>query len=279
MWRTRVTVAFDATCVCAVRAVRGWRDWKMQVFAREALSAGALVPSTVEANIVRPVEVLAALDRLKRRVGGPNVRALAMLPSGVALLIRVDAPREATTDFHRFRIASDLPYPAAEAVIDLLRLGGGAAILGAVRRGVIQDYEKALAQTGWLPKRVDLAPLAALDRLRRRPPSSGVGVDLILGDAAFLIAAWTGGVLKTIRHRRRDGRQDEMERLWDEVNRTVAQVAEGAAPVVRVVGSGARVFLMHMHALGRSATLAWELHHDTLDVEGAELAWIGAALR
>ena len=115
-----MTVAFDATSVCAVRAVRGWRDFRMQIFAREKLSPGALLPSPVEANIVRPDEVLAALAGLRQRMGEPSVRALAVLPSGIARLIRIDAPRETATDFHRFQIASDLPYPASEAVIGLL---------------------------------------------------------------------------------------------------------------------------------------------------------------
>lgn len=193
-------------------------------------------------------------------------------------MTRLESPRGSLSEIDRIRIAQSLPYPASEAVIDALRLGRGVVVAGAVRRAVVQGYEKLFTDAGWLPERIDLAPLAALSRLRRKPPHAGAGIDVILGDAAYSIAAWSTGALKIFRNRRRVHGSDEMGRLWEEIDRTATLMGETAASRVRVVGSDAIEFLAHASSIGRSATAAWELRHKSLGMEGAELSWIGAAL-
>jgi hypothetical protein len=84
----------------------------------------------------------------------------------------------------RFRLASSLPYPPGEAVVDVLPLGGGRLLGAAVRRSVVAEYESVATAAGFEQEGVDLAPLVALAGLARRAS----GVHVILGDAALSLA-------------------------------------------------------------------------------------------
>jgi hypothetical protein len=276
--RPRITIALDASGVVGIDAIWRFRGWRLNSFARAPLGPGALVPSAVDSNFVRPNDVLAALSSLRRRLGASGRKALFMLPDGVARLARLESPRRSFAEKHRIRLAQNLPYPSSEAVIDALYLGDDVFVAGAVRRGIVQEYERLIIEAGWAPERIDLAPLAALSRLRHKPPHEGAGIDVILGDVALSIAAWSAGALKFLRNRRRAHGSNEMERLWAEVDRTIALLGEAADHRVRVVGTDALEFLAYASSIGRSATPAWELRHRSFDMEGAELSWLGAAL-
>jgi hypothetical protein len=272
-------VAFDARSVCAARSALGVRGWSLAAFTREPLEPGTLVPSASDSNIARPAEMLAALNRVRRRLAETNQKVVVVLPDGIARVACVNASRWASADYHRFCIAPGLPYPANEAIVDQLRLKGGLSVIGAVRRGVVQGYEAILEEVDWAPKRVDLAVFAALESLQRKPPCLGVAVDLILADTAYSLLAWSGGMMRIFRQRRRDRSPGEPQRLWNEVDRTSALLAKAETPVVRIVGPGAHELRAHAASIGRPVTLAWELHQDGLEMEGAELSWLGATLR
>jgi hypothetical protein len=275
-----LTVAFDATAVCAALVSRGLRGRRLRSFGRAGLSPGALLPQPLETNVQRPDEAGEALRGVLRGLEAGRGRVSMILPDGVARMGLLEVPTGvAPEEYARFRWAQGLPYPAAEAIVDVLPLGEGRAVVAAVRRGVVLEYEAVAARAGLSPARVDLAPLAALSALVRDPPAEAAAVDVILGDAAYCLAGSHDGALRVLRNRRRDAGASEAERLCREVDRTAALAGNGTGPPsVRVVGAGARALIGELQRSGRAAVPGWPLEGPGLPMEAAELAWLRAAL-
>jgi hypothetical protein len=161
-------------------------------------------------------------------------------------------------------------------MVDVMALGQGRFLGAAVRRSVVAEYEGAASAAGWSQERLDLAPLAALDGLLRRPPEGGAGIDVILGDAGLSLAAYRDGGLRAFRSRLRDQDDDEVARVQAEVERTA--VAAGLdSHHVRVVGSGARSLIHALSFRGVAASAGWDAPVEGLPFEACELAWLGAA--
>lgn len=270
-------LAFDASAVSG--ALLGWTFGGMRIrgFARAALSPGALVPSAVEPNVARAPEVREAVARVAAELAFGRAPVAIVAPQGVARLLLLDLPDGVDPmEFARFRIG-DLPYPPAEAVVDTLPVRGGRVVAAAIRRLVVEDYEAVVAAAGIVQERFDLTSLAALAGLLKDPAGDGLTLDVILGDAAYAIAAHRAGVLSVVRHRRRDRRDGEAARLRVETERTAA-LAGGPLDSVRVVGSGAESLLREWKAAGLAATAGWEGEGSGVPRDAAELPWLGALL-
>ena len=279
-FRGELTVAFDASGVCGAALSRGLRRPRLRSFRRVPLVPGALVPHPLDVNLRRPEDVENALRRALDGMDAARSRVCLVLPDGVARIGLVEVPPGvAPEEYARFRWTQALPYPAAEAIVDVLPLGAGRAVAAAVRRRVALEYEAAAERAGLSPGRVDLAPLAALSALLRDPPAGPASVDVILGDAAYCLAASHDGALRVLRNRRRDADAGEADRLGREVDRTADFAGNGAGPLpVRVVGPGARGLIGELLRAGRAAGPGWEMDGGGLPVEAAELPWLGAAL-
>ena len=279
-FRGELTVAFDASGVCGAVVSRGLRRPRLRSFRRVPLGPGALAPHPLDVNLRRPEEVEEALRRALEGLDAGRGRVSLILPDGVARIGLLDVPAGvAPEEYARFRWTQALPYPAAEAIVDVLPLGAGRAVGAAVRRRVALEYEAVAERAGLSPGRVDLAPLSALSALLRDRPAGPASVDVILGDAAYCLAATHDGVLRVLRNRRRDADAGEADRLAREVDRTAAFAGNGAGPLrVRVVGPGARGLIGDLLRAGRAAGPGWEMEGGGLPVEAAELSWLGAAL-
>lgn len=270
-------LAFDVSGVSG--ALLGWTFGGMRIrgFARAALSPGALVLSALEANVVRLSEVRDAVARVAADLGVGRAPVTIVAPQGVARLLLLDLPQGVDPiEFARYRFAS-LPYPAAEAVVDVLPVRGGRAVAAAMRRLVVEDYEAVVAAAGITQERLDLTSLSALGGLLKDTGGSGLVLDLILGDAAYAMAAHRDGVLAALRHRRRDRRDGEADRLRAEAERTAA-LAGGDLERLRVVGTGAPAVLREWTAAGLAATAGWEAEGAGVPRDAAELPWLGALL-
>jgi len=270
-------LAFDASGVSG--ALLGWTFGGMRIrgFARAALSPGALVPSALQANVVREPEVRDAVARIAAELGVGRAPVVVVAPQGVARLLLLDLPAGVEpVEFARFRFA-DLPYPASEAVVDVLPVRGGRAEAAAIRRLVVEDYEAVVAAAGIEQERLDITSLAALAGLLKDTGGSGLVLDVILGDAAYAMAAHRDGVLSVLRHRRRDRRDGEAARLRTEAERTAA-LAGGEMERIRVVGTGAGSLLREWSAAGLAATAGWEGDGPGVPRDAAELPWLGALL-
>lgn len=276
---SRFLLAFDAGSVSGAEVSHGLGRPQVRAFASAPLAAGALVPSPFDRNLVRAEEVRVALARVLEGLGGKVRKACLLLPNGVARLALIEHPTNASAvEYARFRLAQGLPYPASEALTDVLPLGRGRCAAAAVRKGVVQEYEALAAGAGLEPERLDLQPLAALSGLLRRAVGPARTVDIILGDVACCLAAHDGGRLRVLRQRRRDPGPGERERLWDEARRTAALASSGSDLRLRVVGVGATGLLAWLRTAGIAADAGWPLPLGELPPEAAEAAWLGEAL-
>lgn len=271
-------IGFDEGAVAGALVVHTPRSTRVKAFCRVPLSPGALVPSAVEDNLLRPDEVREALSVVLGALGASRPGCL-VLPDGVARTLLLEAGAAPPLEYARFRLGPSLPYPALEAIIDVLPAGEGRFLASAVRRSVVQSYERLAAALGLDRERIDLSHLAALSGLLGREVSGAQGtVVVILGDAAVSFAACREGAVRAFRARRRDPGPDEVERLTGEVDRTADLAGGEMAGEVRVVGTGAAELVRELGFRGRTAALGWHVSHDGLPFEPAELAWLGGAL-
>jgi len=251
---------------------------RIRGFSRASLSPGALQPSALEPNVASLPEVRDAVARVAAELGLGRTAVTVVAPQGVARLLLLELPADVdAVEFARYRFA-DLPYPAAEAVVDVLPVRGGRAVAAAMRRIVVEDYEAVVAAAGLEQDRLDITSLAALAGLLKDAGGGELVLDVILGDVAYAMAAHRGGVLSVLRHRRRDRRDGEPERLHAEAERTAA-LAGAPMGRLRVVGTGARSLLRAWTAEGWAATAGWEAAEGAgVPRDAAELPWLGALL-
>jgi hypothetical protein len=233
--RSRLFVALDArsACVALVRGGLGGR--RLEGFARVPLAPGALVPSPSGVNLQRPEEVRDALRRALDAAGRPSAACTLLLPDGVGRLALLALPADADARaFVRFRLAASLPFPSAEAIVDVLPAGKGQVVGAAVRRGAVAEYEQAVASLGLAPERVHLGPLVALGGLLRTA-SRGAVVDVVLGDAAACFVVLRAGAVVVLRNRRRDVGGGEHARLLQEAERAARLATNGDGHAPRAV--------------------------------------------
>jgi hypothetical protein len=271
-----VVVAFDSSAVAGAVFAPGFSPSRVRAFARAPLAAGALVPSPVEPSLVRPEEVGEALALVFRELQPGRSPTTVLLPDGVARIALLVPPRRTDArDYARFRLTAELPYPADEALVDVLNVGRRVVLGAALRKAVVEGYEAAVAGAGFAQSRLDVAPLAAVAELMRRPPSEPTVV-VILGDVALSLAGFVGGALKAFRTKRRDAGPDEAERLVDEAERTAALAGADGPVRLKVAGAGARTLVRDLVATGHAAALGWSEPEGT-GPEPPELAWLGPA--
>ena len=115
-----------------------------------------------------------------------------MLPDGLARLALVEPPPGVDArELVRFRLASSLPWPAAEAIVDTLPPAAAACVGAALRRATVAEYEQAAVAAGARVEQVHLAPLVALAGLLRAGASEAVHA--LLGDVALCLASCATG--------------------------------------------------------------------------------------
>lgn len=277
--RSRLVIALDAGSVQGARLASGIRGRELRGLARRTLASGALSPAALERNVLRAEEVREAMRAVATELGAIDRPTILVLPDGVARSLVIDVP--AGTDareYARFRLSGQLPYPASEASVEVMSVGGRRFLAAAVRRDIVAEYEELATASGLHQERLDWAPMAALGELRRR---GGIEprIEVVLGEAAFSMALVANGTTVVFRGRRRDPGPDEAERLSLELAHTAQLGGAGeTATSVRVVGPGAHRLADAWHAQGVAVQFGWgEVRHVPVR-EAGEMSWLGAAL-
>jgi hypothetical protein len=273
-------VALEPSSVAGAAVSRGLGSPRIRSFARAPLPPGALSVSPFEDNVAQVDEVRAAVQRVASALGAAGARVLVVLPDGLARMALLDVPADAAADrYARFKLAGGLSYPAGDAVVEVLPAGRGRVVAAAVKRAVVESYERVVQQAGLRQDRVDLAPLAATAALSQDEVDSVSAVDVILGESAVSLVARLEGSLRAFRNRRRDPGDGEPERLYLEALRTAILAGDGARPPrVRVLGPGAPALVRRWREEGVDADLGWRLAGPEGAPDASELAWLGAAL-
>jgi hypothetical protein len=269
--RPPLYLGFDAMTLSAAAPARGFGRRRLRSFERVPLPPGVLSPSAVAPNVLRPDELCEGLRRLRDQLprGGS---AVLVLPEGTARLALLEVEGNDVRDYARFRLASSLPYPLAEAVVDVLRVGPGRALAAAVRRSIVEEYEAAASGAGFVSERVDLAPLVGLAGLLDRDPSPTVHA--LLGETALSLAAFDRRGLVAYRQRRRDPAAGEAERLFAEAARTARLLGNGSEFRMTVSGVGASGIGRELTASGLSV----EVRGPVEPPLAGESAWLAGLL-
>jgi len=272
--RSRLYVGLDAGSVVVATLSRGPGRRRVETFGRRPLAAGTLVPSPAGHNVMRRDEVRETLAGLLTQFAPGRGRATVVLPDGVARLTLTQPPAGSEPrDYLRFQMASSLPWPASEAIVDLLPVGGGRVVGAAVRRATVTEYEQLAAYSGLTVERVHLAPLLALEGLLARG-GGHTGVHAILGDVALCLAVVHDGQLVALRSRRRDVSNGEGARLLTEAARVAREAVNGVDPsLLAVAGVGAGRLRDELGLASPGSPTGSRQWPET-----EEVAWLGGAL-
>ena len=276
---TRLFVALDARAAVAAAVAGGLGRARLRGFSRVPLEPGAFAASPSGASLVRPDEVRDAVRRAAGSAFPAGARATLVLPDGLARLALLALPTAADPrDFVRFRLATSLPWPASDAVVDVLPVGHGRVIAAAVRRAAVTEHEQALVAAGLEVERVNLAPLLAIASLVRSGRRDAVHV--VLGDTAACVVALRGGSVVALRSRRRDPSAGEAARLAAEAERAAHLATNGAgasAPALPVAFRGTDAQRLRRELDGMDALAAGGLGPSEWP-EAADVAWLTGVL-
>lgn len=271
-----VFLALDRGRVEGGEVRAGFRGPRLVSYAAEPLPGAALEPLPFERNVRQPEVVREAVQKVAAALRGWRRSVVLVLPDGIARTSLLDPPASVAVDhFARFRLAQGLPFAAAEAVVGSLKVGAGTYAAAALWRKVVAEYEEAVSGAGLEIQSAALGPFLALAGLGSGRARERLTIDVLLGGAAYSIAATDGKGLRALRTRRLPSSEGSQE-IAAEVQRTAA--ASGGGPFdVRVVGHGAAPVLTELRRRNVPAEAGWTLAHDGLRIEPSELVWCGAA--
>jgi type IV pilus assembly protein PilM len=135
----------------------GGKSGRLEDVAVEVLPAGAVMPSTLETNIVQPEAVRAAVRQIFGRVPVDGANVALLMPD---LVVRVfilpfdHLPRRASEALSllRWRLKKSVPFDVEETTVSWMRQGGREGglevVTGVARQSIVREYEALLESLG-----------------------------------------------------------------------------------------------------------------------------------
>ena len=146
----------------------------LATIARAMLAPGALVPGLRPINIVDRVAVIAAIKRVLEDLSGKSKDVTLILPDAAVRVLLLDfdslptKPSEALPVV-RFRLKKLLPFDADEAAVSYQIMSTSKSLVRvlavAIPRDILEEYESAVREAGFLPGAVLPSTIAALGAL------------------------------------------------------------------------------------------------------------------
>jgi type IV pilus assembly protein PilM len=163
-------------------AVAAWTGGRLGLegFAHEPVSAGSIVVSPVEPNIVDTSAVHAALERALAKVQSRGRDVALLLPDQVVrvFILHFDTfPKRAdeAEPLLRWRLKKSVPFDVEEAVVSFMaqesREEGVDIVAGIARRKIVRQYEEIVDAVGLAPGVVLGSTLATLPLLDSERPT------------------------------------------------------------------------------------------------------------
>jgi len=206
-----VAIEIDHAQVGAARLV--WRGSQavISAHAREALPAGAVVPSLAALNMNDVPLVAKAIGRVLAELGKPS-RVALVLPDMVAKvsLLKLDKVPAKAADLHeivRWQVRKTAPFPIEQAVLSVspgIAAADGSAemVVSLARADVIQQYEQACLMAGAQAGIVDIATFSVINAILAAPNAPGGDWLLVhVTDTYLTLAVMRGSSLLFFRHR------------------------------------------------------------------------------
>ncbi len=149
------------------------------------LGQGSLAPDLTENNLRERSDVLRSLGDTLRTVSGRSRDVIAVLPDAAVRVVLLDfetlptKPEEAE-GVVRFRLKKSLPFDVDKARVSYQAQtsGAGVRVIAAVSlMTVIEEYESAFREAGYVPGIVLPSMLAALGAVEAQRPTMVIKVD------------------------------------------------------------------------------------------------------
>jgi type IV pilus assembly protein PilM len=149
------------------------------------LSPGCVVPDLSETNLRQRNSVVNALRQALESLGGRSRDVVAVLPDAAVRVVLLDfetlpSRREEAEGVVRFRLRKSLPFDVDQAKVSYHAetASSGVRVVAAVSlNSVVQDYEAAFREAGFIPGVVLPSMLAALGAAPADKPTLVVKVD------------------------------------------------------------------------------------------------------
>ncbi len=216
--RPRLACEITAHSVVAARADDGRA---LDIYTARTLPAGAVAPSLTAANITDGDALRQTLRDALATVGGRSRDLTAVLPDAAVRVVLLDfdtlpEKRQDADAVVRFRLKKSLPFDVDKAAVafESSPADGGLRVVAAVTlASVLEEYETAFRDLGYLPGIVVPATLAALAPLDATSPTLVIKVDAVTTGVAIV----EGGQLLLVRTLENASAGIDPQRLAEEV--------------------------------------------------------------
>jgi type IV pilus assembly protein PilM len=182
---TRPRLACEITPEGVIAARASEKSTRLEVFTGRRLNEGVIAPGLNEPNVLNAEALRTALNGALGAVAGKSRDVIIVLPDVAIRVVLLDfealpAKQEEAEPVIRFRLKKSLPFDVEQAVIsyDVIRSNGNIRVVAAVSpRPVIEEYEKALRDAGYIPGVILPSSLAALGLIDGERPTLVLKVD------------------------------------------------------------------------------------------------------
>jgi type IV pilus assembly protein PilM len=158
---------------------------RLEMFTSRQLPAGAIAPGLNGPNVINPEALRSAISGALGAVNGGNRDVIVIVPDAAIRVLLLDfealptRPQEVDPVI-RFRLKKSLPFDVEQAVVsyEVRRGSNGVRVVTAVSpRSIIEEYEAAFRDSGYMPGVVLPSSLAALGTLEGERPTLLLKVD------------------------------------------------------------------------------------------------------
>src|SRR5438445_141640 len=181
--KLKVACEIGAERVIAARASQNAAS--LEIYSNRRLATGTLAPGLASPNVLQAEALRQAISGALGTVAGKSKDIIAIIPDAAARVLLLDfenlpdKPEEASAII-RFRVKKSLPFDVEHAALSY-HLGAGNGMLKVVAalspQGVVQEYEAAFRDSGYLPGVVMPSTLATLGLVDADRPTMVVRVD------------------------------------------------------------------------------------------------------
>ncbi len=180
--RPRIACEIAADRVVAARA--GDRNSMVETYTSRNLSRGVLAPGLASGNVLRGDELRNAISGALANVGGRSHDVTIVVPDAAVRVMLLDFDTlpdnaEEAASIIRFRLRKSLPFDIDQAALsyDAHRTNGVRVVAAVAPRTIIEEYESAVRDSGYIPGVVLPSMIATLGIVTGERPTMVVKVD------------------------------------------------------------------------------------------------------
>ena len=187
MNKNRPQIACEITARAVVAARARAQGHGLETYTSKSLPEGAVTPDLTEANVLRGGSLREAIKTALEEVGGRGRDVVTIIPDAAVRVVLLDfetlpEKREEAEAVVRFRLKKSLPFDVDKARLSYQVQPGGSGkglqVIAAVGlASVLDEYEAAFRESGYVPGVVLPSMLAALGAVDAARPTLVVKVD------------------------------------------------------------------------------------------------------